>query len=256
MGEEINKAYYAVIPANVRYDTELPPNAKLLYGEITALCNQTGYCWASNEYFASLYKCKIRTIQRWLSSLKDRGYISVQLERKDGSKEVEKRYIKLNISPDDKNVTGYGQECHEGNDKNVTPPDDENVTYNNTSSFNNTSNKKKERKKNSGNSYDEILSAIEYDGLRELYYEYLKMRKLIKAPMTDRALKLLIKRVNELEPVDIIRQKKLLENAIQNNWKSVYPLKDEEEKDKPTQYQIAAEKLKRKQFKELQEFYT
>ena len=86
------------------------------------------------------------------------------------------------------------------------------------------SSKKKERKKTT--SYDEILSTVEDDSLKDLYLEYIKMRKLIKSPMTDRALTMLIHKVNELEPTDIERQKRLLETAIMNNWKSVYPLKD------------------------------
>ena len=88
---------------------------------------------------------------------------------------------------------------------------------------NNLPNKKKERKKTS---YDDILSAVEDDNLRDLYYEYIKMRKFIKSPMTDRALTMLMKKVAELEPSNIERQKQLLETAIMNNWKSVYPIKD------------------------------
>ena len=53
------------------------------------------------------------------------------------------------------------------------------------------------------------------------------MRKLIKSPMTDRALQMLIKKVNELEPNSTDNQKQILETAIMNNWKSVYPLRKE-----------------------------
>lgn len=73
----MNKSYYAIIPANIRYDDELPPNAKLLYGEITALCNEKGYCWASNSYFADLYKVKKETVSRLIKSLVNKGYISL-----------------------------------------------------------------------------------------------------------------------------------------------------------------------------------
>ena len=106
-------------------------------------------------------------------------------------------------------------------------------TVSKNTGINNTS--KKERKKTS---YDEILSAVADDDLKDLYYEYIKMRKLIKSPMTDRALKMLINKVNELEPTSIDRQKRLLETAIMNNWKSVYPLKDQlQTNNKPQQTQ-------------------
>lgn len=97
-------------------------------------------------------------------------------------------------------------------DKKETAPDEPNV-------------RKKERR---AGSYDEILSVIEDEELKNLYYEFIKMRKLIKSPMTDRALITLIDKVNSLEPTNIERRKQLLENSIVNNWKSVYPLKKDD----------------------------
>lgn len=92
-------------------------------------------------------------------------------------------------------------------------------------------NKKKERKQST---YDAILENVTDDSLRDLYYEYIKMRKLIKSPMTDRALVMLINKVVQLEPNSIDRQKQLLETAIMNNWKSVYPLKGDKQQHQGT----------------------
>lgn len=89
------KSYFAIIPANVRYDKELTPNAKLLYGEITALCNEKGYCWASNDYFAELYGVSKQSISGWISSLNEKGYISSELVYKEGTKQILNRYIKI-----------------------------------------------------------------------------------------------------------------------------------------------------------------
>ena len=76
--EIIKPAYYAVIPASVRYAV-IPGDAKLLYGEISALSNKEGYSWASNRYFAELYNVDDRTIRRWLKFLQEIGCIQIEI---------------------------------------------------------------------------------------------------------------------------------------------------------------------------------
>lgn len=97
--EEINKSYYAIIPANIRYDESVVPNAKLLYGEITALSNEKGYCWASNNYFADLYKVSKVSISKWVSQLVEKGYLSSTIIYKEGSKEILYRYLRIVNDP-------------------------------------------------------------------------------------------------------------------------------------------------------------
>lgn len=70
-----NRGYYGIIPAEVRYDKELSADAKLLFAEITALTNAEGYCWASNEYFETLYGVSESTIIRRINELEKKQYI-------------------------------------------------------------------------------------------------------------------------------------------------------------------------------------
>lgn len=104
--------YYAIIPAIVRYDDDLSSSEKLLYGEITALCNTTGECFASNAYFAELYSKDKVTISRWISKLKDKGYIHINYKYVAGSKAIESRIVFISqhipgiITPTSKNVKG------------------------------------------------------------------------------------------------------------------------------------------------------
>jgi len=92
-------SYYAIIPAEVRYSKKLTPNAKLLYAEITALCNMNGKCTASTEYFCRLYEVSRASIQNWLKMLDDNDYIRRVLIYREGSKEILSRYIKLVDKP-------------------------------------------------------------------------------------------------------------------------------------------------------------
>jgi len=95
----IKPNYYAVIPADVRYNKKLSPNSKLLYAEITALCNMNGKCTASTEYFCRLYEVSRVSIQKWLKILEDNNYIKrVNIYRKY-SKQIEARVITLVNTP-------------------------------------------------------------------------------------------------------------------------------------------------------------
>lgn len=87
--------YYAIIPADIRYDSELKDKAKLLYGEITCLCNEYGFCYATNKYFADLYKVSLRTISELINSLVSKGYLISEIIYKEDSKEVKLRKLYL-----------------------------------------------------------------------------------------------------------------------------------------------------------------
>ena len=91
--------YYAVIPADVRYNKNLSPNSKLLYAEITALCNMNGKCTASTQYFATLYNVSKTSIQNWLKCLVDNKFITRTTIFKEGTKEILSRHIKLIKQP-------------------------------------------------------------------------------------------------------------------------------------------------------------
>ena len=116
--------YWAVLPAAVRYDVQLPDKAKLLYAEISALTEARGYCYASNEYFCRLYGMAERTLQRHLRALEASGYIRIQ----DGSGGHARRKIFAGVNPlaenPDKNdgvETGTPTKMSPRGDKNVTP---------------------------------------------------------------------------------------------------------------------------------------
>lgn len=102
-------SYYAIIPASVRYDKDLKPMERLLYGEITALCGVSGYCWGSNSYFADLYGVSTRTICEWVNHLKAKGYINIEIIYREGTKEVQER--RLYIAP----IVNDIEEPHEEN---------------------------------------------------------------------------------------------------------------------------------------------
>lgn len=124
--DETKPWYYAIIPANVRYDKNICMWAKLLYWEISTLCNKEWYCRANNNYFAWIYDVSNDTISRRVKELYIAKYINVEIERSIWNKRVLTLSAKMPI--------GIG--------KNTDTPIGKNAEHNNTSN-NIKSNKKR-----------------------------------------------------------------------------------------------------------------
>lgn len=77
--------------------------------------------------------------------------------------------------------------------------------------------------------YDLIIENYTNDlQLRNTIYEFIKMRKAIKAPMTSNALNLMLKKLDKLAPNDIHCDVRIniLEQSIMNSWKGIFELKE------------------------------
>lgn len=167
-----SRSYYAIIPANVRYDKDLTPNAKLLYGEITALCNEKGYCWANNSYFSELYGISIRSISKCINQLIEKKYITSELIYKEGTKEIERRHLYIGSIPIEENFQTPRRKVPEGTEENFQTPIEEKFQDNNTS-FNNTKNNTIEYKDilsdspKSNKPYEEIIQYLNQQTKKE-----------------------------------------------------------------------------------------
>lgn len=90
--------YYAILTADVRYCEKLKPSEKLLCSEITALLNEQGYCWASNDYFAKLYNVTDIAVSRWIKCLEKNGFLRIEYDR-NGTYVTQRRLYPLTKKP-------------------------------------------------------------------------------------------------------------------------------------------------------------
>ena len=224
--EENKRAFKGIwIPKEVWESKELTLQQKVMLVEIDSLDNEKG-CYASNKYFSEFFGISSGRVSQVINELIDKGYLNVEYIKEDN--QILARILKIQSPPypvkvfrklnrgyleNDEGGIKYSKGGYLENDK------DNNIDINNINN-----NNKKERKKTS---YDEILnSMIEDDDVKNTICDYIKMRKLIKKPMTDRAVTMLINKLEKLSSDKDI-QIKILEQSILKNWTDIYPYKEE-----------------------------
>lgn len=198
------------IPKEVWLDTRLNALDKVILMEIDSLDQGKNGCYASNEHLAEFCQCSKTKVSTTISKLIECGYLYIQ--NFDGRKRKLKSCLSNFERQNIKNCKAAFQNLKESN------------TDNNTD--NNTVSNKKERKSKS-KSYDEqIAGYTQNEELQNALKAFVQMRSFIKKPMTEYALKLMLKKLDELGNNDTTKIA-ILNQSITHNWQGVFPLKNE-----------------------------
>ena len=105
------------VPSEILLDADLTDKEKLILSIICNLSQNNNYCYASNRYFSNLLNVTIGRISKWITSLKSKNYIDIEIVYKAGTKEIKNRIIKIikaELIPIVKNDYRYSQYRLEG----------------------------------------------------------------------------------------------------------------------------------------------
>ncbi len=214
---EIKKSYYAVIPATVRYDKTIPAAAKLLYGEITALCNQSGLCWAENTYFANLYEVSVRTVQFWINALLNAGYIHRNIQYAEDGKTVIRRCLSIVSSEFTTPCTNF-HEINERNDAGAMQKNSPIILQDNTTTNITRNNPPTPGKKKA--LFERMTSETDLpERVKASIYKWLEYKKYNYQEMGFKALLTIVQRKVEEYGADAVIE--LVDECISNTWKGL-----------------------------------
>ena len=102
------------IPAEILLNEDLSDKEKIILSIILYLSEETKSCFASNKYIANIVNVTHERVSKIISSLKDKGYVSVKLKYKTDSKEIEERQI----TPIVENINRCSQKVQESIEEN------------------------------------------------------------------------------------------------------------------------------------------
>lgn len=236
MAKTIQPGYWAVIPANIRYDRQLTTTAKLLYAEISSMAQVNGYCWATDKYFADLFICSVSTITRSIRSLADGGYI--RIEKTSNIRGLERRIFcgvypaKGGIVKNDDTLDDIVKNDDTPIVKNDDTPPSTHINRNNKRE--NTRARENEHSRKASREVQTVFQRFVEEQKAEptklliSLMDFADSRRNLKKPMTGLAATRLAAKLHRLSGGRVDVMIAMLDKAIEMGWTSVYPLKADE----------------------------
>lgn len=203
----------------------------------TAKWQKTNTVKANDQYVKKSLKWGISKIQKTKQTLKEHGLIDIVQRRKDGKIEgwfikvsylVNERKadeIKIKVQNINNTQNQQVENCTSGNEE--TDALKEKIKCLEKEIEVLKDNKKERKPKKQTKSYDEqITEYTQNEELQNALKAFVQMRSFIKKPMTEYALKLMLKKLDELGNNDTTKIA-ILNQSITHNWQGIFPLKDE-----------------------------
>ena len=196
-------------------DKSLKANTKILLLVLMTYENKEGFAYPSQPRLIEETRLSKNTLLKCLNELEEKGYIKRVKEKGENNKYYINSSIKIDTSTSIKINTSEDVTSIKNDTRGSIKIDTLEVL--------NTSNKKEKEKKTN---IDKIIEAYtKNDLLIEAIKDFIKMRSTIKKPLTDRALKGILNKLdnftnNDLDKIEI------LENSIMNCWQGVFELKN------------------------------
>lgn len=210
-------SFFAILPANVRYDKRLKPMEKILYAEITSLAGKEGYCYAKNSYFAEVFEVSKTVVINWINNLTELGYLKTEIVYFENTKQVKERRIYIISTPSQEKLTTPSTNVDHPSQEKLTTLVNKSLPHNNIN-INNTSN----------NNYIYIFKGNEE--FKNLFDEFIQQRKIDEQKEVSQLQhELYQKNLYELSNGDVKKAIEILKNTIMNRWKKFYKLPKEEE---------------------------
>ena len=223
------------IPREIWLCDDLSWTEKMLLVEIDSLA-QNNECFATNDYFAKFFGLKKDTISKLVSSLKSKGYIEVNLEYKEGTREIDRRII--DTMPYRKKILeGIGEKSDRGigekSDRGIGEKSEDNNIYINNKNINITEEKKKKEKK--GNFEDclseekSVMEKIKSMADIEMSQKLLALfanRKRQGKPINHAVLQVIGNRLNKFSKGNRAIMLDILDRSISGGYTDVYPPKE------------------------------
>ena len=204
---------YTKLKNDLLRSENLKANTKILLLILISYENEAeGYSYPSQTRLLKETGLSKTTLLKCLNELEEKRYIIRVKEKGENNKYYISSSVKIDTDTSIKNSTTTSA-------KNDTTTSTKNSTL---KELNKNIKKEKEKKTD----LDKIIEVYtSNDLLVEALKDFIKMRKAIKRPLTDRAMKGILSKLNNFT-VDDLEKIEILENSIVNCWQGIFPLKE------------------------------